>query len=121
MTAVGYRITPARILNIGRVTVTLTPMKHAIIISAVCLAASASAASASCFADYKAKRDNPLQLHYGVMEIADAACGSRTAAATAVASRLEAQGWTLLNVLGVFDQSGLEERKANAGQYFLRF
>ena len=30
---------------------------------------SASAAHAACYADYKAKQDNPLRLHYGVVEV----------------------------------------------------
>ena len=29
----------------------------------------ATTAQATCFADYKAKRDDPLRLHYGVAEI----------------------------------------------------
>ena len=27
--------------------------------------------AAGCYADYKAKQDNPLQLHYGVIELPD--------------------------------------------------
>ncbi|MCC6304068.1 MAG: hypothetical protein IT545_02605, partial [Rhodobacteraceae bacterium] len=33
--------------------------------------AAAGGAAAACYADYKAKREPPLQLHYGVMEIPD--------------------------------------------------
>ncbi|MFT5742287.1 MAG: hypothetical protein ACI86S_000344, partial [Paracoccaceae bacterium] len=32
-----------------------------------------------------------------------------------------ADGWQLLNVLGVFDDSGLDERIESAGQYYLRY
>ena len=78
-------------------------------------------AQAACYADYKAKRDNPLQLHYGVIELPDAACQSRGAAAAAITPRLARDGWTLLNVLGLFDQSQLGSRKSNAGQFFLRY
>jgi hypothetical protein len=78
----------------------------------------ASAAGAACFADYKAKRDDPLRLHYGVAEVS--AC-SRVAAEAELAPRLAAAGWTLLNVVSVFDESGLEERKASAGPNFLRY
>ena len=45
----------------------------------------------------------------------------RGAAQGEVADRLARNGWTLLNVLGTFDESGLEKRKANAGEYYLRF
>ena len=84
-------------------------------------AALGGAANAACYADYKAKRDDPLKLHYGVMEIPNTACGSKGAAARAIAPRLAAAGWTLLNVVSVFDQAGLAGKKANAGPYFLRF
>lgn len=78
-------------------------------------------AHAACYADYKAKKDDPLQLHYGVMELPGNACASRNAAANAIAGRLATAGWTLLNVLSIFDGSQLQGKKADAGQYFLRF
>ena len=81
----------------------------------------ASPAAAECYADYKAKKDNPLRLHYGVVKLPDNACSSRRDAADAVSSRIGGDGWTLLNVLSVFDQSGLPERKESAGQYYLRY
>jgi len=77
-------------------------------------------ADAACYADYKAKQDNPLRLHYGVIELPDRACDRRGARA-AVARRLSNQGWTLLNVLSIFGPEGLNERKSSAGDYFLRF
>ncbi|MCV2881989.1 hypothetical protein OE856_08115 [Actibacterium sp. XHP0104] len=78
-------------------------------------------ASAACYADYKAKKASPLRLHYGVIELPDAACGNRKAAASEVEKRLTRNGWQLLNVMSLFDQGGLAERKDSAGQYFLRF
>ena len=83
----------------------------------LCLASTASAAE--CFADYKAKRDNPLRLHYGVVQVAGP-CNAADARAE-IAARLERNGWTLLNVVSLFDRSGLEERQRSAGQYYLRF
>lgn len=99
------------------------PMKHRIRIFALGLALSALAfpASAACFADYKAKKDNPLKLHYGVIKLPNSACTSPSAAAKAIAPRLAAAGWTLLNIVSLFDESGLNGRQANAGPYFLRF
>ena len=79
----------------------------------------ASPAAAACYADYKAKQDGPLSLHYGVMEIPTDRC-SVDAAEDIVADRLD-EGWTLLQVVGVFDEAGLEERRANAGEFYLRY
>lgn len=77
-------------------------------------------AQAACYADYKAKQDDPLRLHYGVAELPNSAC-SRQAAAQALQPRLAREGWTLLNILSIFGPEGLAERKASAGQYFLRY
>ena len=79
----------------------------------------ASAGAAACYADYKAKQDNPLRLHYGVAEVRGDC--TRAAARDDLARRLAAQGWTLLNVVSVFDETGLEKRKDSAGPNFLRF
>lgn len=76
-------------------------------------------AQAACYADYKAKRDNPLQLHYGVAEISGA-CTPANAQAE-IAPRLAADGWTLLQVMGVFGAEGLDQRKQDAGRFFLRY
>jgi len=77
------------------------------------------ASAAECYADYKAKQDSPLRLHYGVAQIGGA-CSKRAAKAE-IASRLSAEGWTLLNVMSVFGPEGLAQRKADAGPYYLRF
>ena len=76
--------------------------------------------SAACYADYKASMDDPLRLHYGVMEVPDSACDPGSAKAE-LRGRLKAAGWKLLNVLSVFGPEGLDERKASAGEYFLRY
>ena len=78
-----------------------------------------AAARADCFVEYKAKQDSPLRLHYGVMQLSGP-CNKQSARAE-LASRLRSQGWTLLNVLTVFGPEGLQQRKANAGNYFLRY
>jgi len=81
----------------------------------------AAPASAGCFADYKAKTENPLRLHYGVVKLPDAACSNSGRAASIVKQRLAARGWELLKVLSTFDDSGLASRKAKAGANFLKF
>ena len=79
-------------------------------------------AHAECYADYKAKQDDPLRLHYGVAQVSDGACaGGPGAAEGELSPRLASGGWTLLNVLSVFGPEGLGERKSSAGEYFLRF
>lgn len=77
-------------------------------------------AQAACYADYKAKMDAPLRLHYGVIELPDAAC-SRAAAAPEIARRIGRQGWTLLNVVSIFGPEGLSARRADAGAHYLRY
>jgi uncharacterized membrane protein len=96
------------------------PMKSLFPIVAALALVLAAPAYADCYADYKAKQDNPLRLHYGVAQVPDAAC-SNGAAAQVLGPRLGAQGWTLLNVISTFGPEGLNERKASAGAYFLRF
>ena len=81
----------------------------------------AAPASAACYADYKAKRENPLNLHYGVMQIDSAPCAMSDKVRATVAQRLKRAGWQLLQVQSVFDDSGLGQRRGDAGEFFLRF
>ncbi len=80
----------------------------------------ASPAAADCYADYKAKQDAPLRLHYGVAQVSDSNCNTE-AAAGELAPRLADAGWTLLNIISTFGPEGLDERKASAGDNFLRY
>jgi hypothetical protein len=83
--------------------------------------ATALPAAAQCYADYKAKQDNPLRLHYGVVELPGAACGNAGAAAAHLAPRLERDGWILLQIMSTFGPEGLESRRDSAGRFFLRY
>ena len=97
-------------------------MKQIIAISLAALALTLAApvqARAECYADYKAKQDDPLRLHYGVAQVRGA-CSAASVKAE-LQGRLAAEGWILLNVLSVFGAEGLDERKDSAGQYFLRY
>ncbi|MBF9029514.1 hypothetical protein HKCCE3408_03820 [Rhodobacterales bacterium HKCCE3408] len=87
---------------------------------ALALSIAALPAAATCYADYKAKMDDPLRLHYGVIELPEDAC-SVEAAFDEIAPRVAAGGWELLEVMSVFDDAGLEPRRADAGRYFLAF
>ena len=84
------------------------------------VAITAAPAGAACYADYKAKKDDPLRLHYGVAEVSDASCDP-SSASSELAPRLADAGWTLLNVMSTFGPEGLDERKASAGDNFLRY
>ncbi len=81
----------------------------------------AQAAFAECFVDYKAKQDDPLRLHYGVMTVEASPCESSPQIDTDVSRRLEAAGWTLLQVESVFEAAALDSKKEDAGEFFLRF
>jgi hypothetical protein len=93
-------------------------MKH-LSFSLCLLMLGATAAQAGCYADYKAKQDDPLRLHYGVAEVSGDC--SAPSAERELDGRLRDNGWQLLNVLSVFNDAGLDERKDSAGEYYLRF
>lgn len=77
-------------------------------------------ANAACYAEYKAKREDPLKLHYGVAQVADDACAP-DAAAVALAPRLANDGWILLTIVGMIGDADLEAVKESAGAYFLKY
>jgi len=85
----------------------------------ICITLSAGTAQAACYADYKAKQDDPLRLHYGVAEIRGDC--SVSSASNELRGRLSRDGWQLLNVLTVFEDEGLSSRRGEAGEYFLRY
>ncbi len=87
---------------------------------ALCAAAPGPAAAQDpCFADYRAKQDAPLRLHYGTAEVP----GECTipAASAALEPRLTAAGWTLVDVLSVFGAEELSAREGDAGEFHLRY
>ena len=101
-------------------------MKQILIIFALALCLSApktATAQSHCYVDYKAKRSDggSLQLHYGVMKLNSNACSSTTHRARAVSGRISAGGWALLRVMSTFDDSGLQQRRGNAGRYYLKY
>ncbi len=111
------------LLNIPGALVTLGSMKPASRLLLICcwLALSAGPLQAACYADYKAKQDDPLRLHYGVIALSDDACARPATAKREAEARIAAGGWSLLNILSTFSDEGLAERKKNAGPYYLRF
>ena len=96
-------------------------MKRIALLAALAMTLAAAPAAANCYADYKAKREPPLRLHYGVIALPEQACASRQAAAAEIARRIGPDGWTLLDVVGLFGPEGLDERRTDAGRFFLRY
>ena len=92
-------------------------MKWIIVTLAIFLTQSAQAA---CYADYKAKQENPLKLHYGIMKFDSVEC-TASIVQKKVALRLLPHGWTLLNLLTVSRKLPTTQRKENAGENFLRY
>lgn len=86
-----------------------------------CVVLSAAPLQAACFADYKAKQDNPLKLHYGVIELGDALCDDLAGARTQIAQRIGRDGWQLLSVMGIFDADAADRKRGDAGPFFLRY
>lgn len=78
-------------------------------------------AGAECYADYKAKKDAPLQLHYGVISLPDDVCANNADAENLIESRISVGGWALLNVISVFGPDGLTQRQESAGKYYLLY
>ena len=90
-------------------------------LAACVLALCATSADARCFADYKAKQDEPLRLHYGVIELMIDPCEVSPAVEKDVSSRIGADGWALLQIVSTFDESEVEGKRDDAGDYFLRY
>jgi hypothetical protein len=113
---------PVVILNNRRRQRTTDPMKQMLYSLAVAMSfalGASQAGAADCYADYKAKQDKPLRLHYGVVQLSgDCSMG---AAKSEISDRLAGSGWKLLNVLSVFGPEGLSEREDSAGPFYLRY
>ena len=97
------------------------PRSRTILCGAVLAAVLALPAQADCYADYKASKTDPVGFAYGVSQVSDAACGNPGQAKGELAPRLASDGWTLLKILSTFGPEGLGERKASAGDFYLRY
>lgn len=121
--AIGYQAGIGQLLlNIGagnRMTMRMKTL-FTLPAAALALALAAAPAGATCYAEYKAKQDNPLKLHYGVMELGPA-CPPRGDAKAQVAARLQRGGWVLLNVISLFEGTPSKAQQQNAGSNFLRY
>ena len=90
-------------------------MKHILRLSAILVSlALATQASAQCYADFKAKKDDPWQGQYGIIELPASACGSLDAAKSYAKPVIARSGWELLQIRSIFDASEFQSRSANA-------
>ena len=96
-------------------------MKVRALLLSLALVSAPLVAHGACYADYKAKQDNPLRLHYGVVKVSNGACPPKNRAAQDIAGRISRDGWKLLNVVSLFDDGGLDQRRSSAGEFFLRY
>lgn len=97
------------------------PFYPTVLLGAALAVLLAMPATAECYVDYKASKSDPVGFAYGVSQISDAACGKAVQAKSELAPRLASDGWTLLKILSSFGPEGLEERKASAGDFYLRY
>jgi hypothetical protein len=72
------------------------------VVAGLVLGLVATGASAACLAEYKAKRDDPLELIYDTAQVGGPC--TIEAASAELSARLGAQGITLLKVLSVTGQ-----------------
>ncbi|MBB3986839.1 hypothetical protein GGQ68_003183 [Sagittula marina] len=79
-----------------------------------------STAAADCYVAYKAKKQPPLELHFGILSL-PGTCPDKGTAATQTANRIASGGWTLLNVVSFKDGPPSAGEQANAGTYYLRY
>lgn len=100
---------------------TYTQKTYATLITAG-LMALPNLAAAQCYADYKAKQTSgELQLHYGVIEIPDRICGNQPQMKKNIQTRIAGDGWQVLRVMSSFDDTILNSKQADAGEFFLRY
>ena len=78
-----------------------------------------SALADSCYYAYKAKRDNPLQLHYGVIQVRGEC--DPASARSEVSESLQLRGWSLLVLLERVNEVELKQYKERAGEFYLRY
>ena len=72
-----------------------------------------------CFVLYKAKKDDPLELHLGLMKI-DRTCSDDAIEAISHL-RLQPAGWSLLQIVNVSKDIEVEKIKRDLGEYFLKY
>ena len=73
----------------------------------------------NCFVLYKAKKDNPLRLHLGLMEI-ERQCTDVDIEALSQ-QRLKSDGWSLLQIVDRSQKIDTKNIESDLGEYFLKY
>ncbi|MCB1387756.1 MAG: hypothetical protein KDK12_01150 [Rhodobacteraceae bacterium] len=90
------------------------------ILAFAALVALAAPAHAACYAEYRASRQNPVQLAYGVAQIPGGSCSAQ-AASQYLQSRLSRSGWTLQNVLSTVTSNSAPANSGYTGGHYLAY
>ena len=86
----------------------------------LCFATFDSAAYANeCFVLYKAKKDNPLKLHLGLIQI-NSQCSNHDIEGI-TSKRLSSTGWKLLQIVKVSSNVDTKKMESDLGDYFLKY
>lgn len=72
-----------------------------------------------CFVLYKAKKNNPLKLHLGLMQVNEPCSGNSLE--IVVSNRLKPSGWLLLKIVNTTESIETEKMKSDLGDYFLKY
>lgn len=75
-----------------------------------------SAAAADCYVHYKAKRQTPYGLHYGIVQLS----GCPSSPAGTVMSRIASGGWELLGIVKVTTSPPTSSERRSAGSHYYR-
>jgi hypothetical protein len=87
---------------------------------ALCFATFFSASHANeCFVLYKAKKDNPLKLHLGLIQI-NGQCSDHDVESI-TNKRLSSTGWKLLQIVTASGNIDTKKMESDLGDYFLKY
>ena len=84
-----------------------------------CACLSSVAHAEDCFVLYKAKKDNPLKLHLGLIQI-NGQCASHDIEGITI-QRLNSSGWKLLKIVKFTGKIEVEKMEKDLGDYFLKY
>jgi len=73
----------------------------------------------NCFILYKAKKDDPLRLHVGLMEI-EQKCTNADLEVLAE-QRLRSDGWLLLKIVDRLQRTDTKKIESDLGEFFLKY
>ena len=84
-----------------------------------CACLSSVAHAEDCFVLYKAKKDNPLKLHLGLIQI-NGQCSDHDVQGI-TSKRLSSTGWKLLQIVTASGNIDKKKMESDLGDYFLKY